>query len=124
MIKEKKESLSGEELCGGLLPDEFATYINYTRSLAFEDRPNYAYLRKLFRRPFRSRGYRYDNVFDWTEKRFMEIRGEANPPVPPPTELQKQKPKSPSPTTSRKGKARDGRRGRPQGIRKGGRRWS
>ena len=123
MIKDKKESLSGEELCKGLLPNEFATYINYTRSLPFEDKPDYEYLRRLFRRVFRSKGFRYDNVFDWTEKRFMEIRGEANPPVPP-TKLQKQKSKSPSTKTARKGKAQDGRRGRPQGIRKGGRRWS
>ncbi|KAL2129647.1 hypothetical protein VTI74DRAFT_7504 [Chaetomium olivicolor] len=32
MIKEEKESMSGEMLCEGALPAELATYINYTRS--------------------------------------------------------------------------------------------
>ena len=64
LIKNKKISLSGEKLCKGLLPDEFATYINYTRSLGFENKPNYVYLRKLFRRLFRSKGFKHDNVFD------------------------------------------------------------
>ncbi len=119
MIKEKKMSSSGERLCEGLLPAEFATYINYARSLGFEDRPDYAYLCKLFRRLFRSQGFKYDNVFDWTEKRFHEIHGKANQPVPPATE--KRKPRPPSPRTARKGLARGDRRGRPQGIRERGR---
>ncbi|KAK3899548.1 kinase-like domain-containing protein [Staphylotrichum tortipilum] len=72
-IKEMKEELSGEELCNGL-PGEFTTYINYTRGLAFDDRPDYAYLRRLFRRRFRSEGFKYDNFFDWTEKSFNETR--------------------------------------------------
>lgn len=78
LIKKTKTSLSGKQLCENLLPGEFATYIDYTRSLAFEDKPDYAYLRKLFRRLFTSKGFKYDNVFDWTEKRFYEIYGEAN----------------------------------------------
>ncbi len=82
MIKEKKESLSGENLCEGVLPDAFATYINYTRSLEFEHKPDYAYLRNLFRRLFISEGFKDDNVFDWTEKRFVEIHGKAGRTVP------------------------------------------
>ncbi|KAH8742322.1 casein kinase I isoform delta [Diaporthe sp. PMI_573] len=64
LIKEKKMSLSGEKPCEGLLPDEFTAYINYTRSSRFEEKPNYAYLRNLFRRLFRSRGFKYDNILD------------------------------------------------------------
>ena len=74
LVKNSKMSLSGENLCEDL-PEEFATYINYTRSLRFEEKPNYAYLRKLFRDVSRARGYKYDNIFDWTEKRFNEIHG-------------------------------------------------
>jgi len=114
MIKEKKESLSGEQLCKGLLPDEFATYINYTRSLGFEDKPDYRYLRELFRRVFRSRELRYDNVFDWTEKRFKEIYGDS-PAPPTPTESQKWKERTPR--TARKGMARG--RGRARRIQRG-----
>jgi hypothetical protein len=83
LIKEKKMNLSGEQLCESLLPGEFATYINYTRSLHFDDKPDYKYLRRLFRRLFISKGFKYDNVFDWTEKRFHEIYGETNRPTSP-----------------------------------------
>ncbi|KAH8759516.1 casein kinase I isoform delta [Diaporthe sp. PMI_573] len=76
LIKEKKTTLLVEELCVGL-PEEFATYLNYTRSLGFEDRPDYAYLRQLFRRLFQSKGFKYDNIFDWTEKRFHEMKSQA-----------------------------------------------
>jgi hypothetical protein len=78
LIKEKKVELSGKQLCQGVLPDEFATYIDYTRSLGFGDKPDYAYLRGLFRRLFVREGFEYDNVFDWTEKRFNEIYGKAD----------------------------------------------
>ena len=63
LLKEKKLSLSGEDLCD-VLPSEFATYINYTRSLRFNDKPDYSYLRGLFRRRFRSKGFKHDNIFN------------------------------------------------------------
>ncbi|KAH0496709.1 hypothetical protein TgHK011_004058 [Trichoderma gracile] len=87
LVKHMKTSLSAEELCAGL-PDAFAKYIDYTRSLRFEDKPNYAHLRQLFRRVFQSKGFKYDNIFDWTEKRFNEVHGlkdsdsEPQPPAP------------------------------------------
>ena len=76
LIKDSKMSLSGQDLCGDILPSEFATYINYTRLLGFNDKPDYSYIRKLFRRLFKSEGCKYDNVFDWTVKRFNEIQQE------------------------------------------------
>ena len=87
LLKEKKMSLSGKDLCGDALPGEFATYIDYTRSLGFDDKPNYSYLRELFRHRFRSEGFKHDNIFDWTEKRFMEVYPEVSqltPSVPAP----------------------------------------
>lgn len=60
-----------EALCKGF-PSEFATYLNYTRSLRFEDKPDYAYLKKLFRDLFVREGYQMDYVFDWTLKRIHE----------------------------------------------------
>ncbi|KAK3304812.1 casein kinase 1, delta [Chaetomium strumarium] len=53
---------------------KFATYINYTRGLAFDDKPDYLYLRRLFYRRFRAEGFTYDHVFDWTKKSFKEIQ--------------------------------------------------
>ncbi|KAG7287652.1 hypothetical protein NEMBOFW57_007165 [Staphylotrichum longicolle] len=81
-IKEIKESLSAEALYDGYLPGEFATYINYTRDLAFDDKPDYLYLRRPFYRRSRAEGFTYDHVFDWTEKLFKEMQSQANPPVP------------------------------------------
>ncbi|KAI0198973.1 hypothetical protein F4808DRAFT_232300 [Astrocystis sublimbata] len=80
LIKEMKMSLLGEELCDGLLLIEFAKYINYTRSVDARDKPNYRYLRNLFRNRFRSEGFEYDHVFDWTVKRFFELHGEGSVP--------------------------------------------
>ncbi|OAA45007.1 casein kinase I isoform delta [Metarhizium rileyi] len=76
LVKERKMNISAETLCRGL-PGEFVTYINYTRSLGFQDRPDYDYLRGIFRRLFSSSGFKYDHVYDWTEKMFYELRDEA-----------------------------------------------
>ncbi|KAF7302416.1 Kinase-like protein [Mycena chlorophos] len=50
------------------LPDEFAEYIEYTRALGFDEQPDYAYLRRLFRDVAAREGFEYDGVFDWTAK--------------------------------------------------------
>ncbi|KAL0242804.1 hypothetical protein GEMRC1_005367 [Eukaryota sp. GEM-RC1] len=55
-----------ETLCRGY-PQEFATYLNYTRALRFDDKPDYAYLRKLFRDLFNREGFQYDYIYDWTQ---------------------------------------------------------
>ena len=48
---------------------EFATYLNFCRSLRFEDKPDYPYLRELFRGLFHKLGYTYDYVFDCSAKK-------------------------------------------------------
>ena len=60
----KKMATSIESLCESH-PKEFASYFHYCRSLGFEDTPDYAYLRKLFRDLFLREGFQYDNMFDW-----------------------------------------------------------
>jgi hypothetical protein len=42
-------------LCKGF-PLEFVTYFQYCRSLRFDDKPDYSYLRKLFRDLFAREG--------------------------------------------------------------------
>lgn len=54
-----------EFLCRGF-SNEFAIYLNYCRSLRFDDKPDYSYLRKLFRDLFVREGFQYDYVFDWS----------------------------------------------------------
>lgn len=49
------------------LPDEFCRYLEYCRALAFEARPDYAYLRRLFRELFVRLEYRYDFAWDWQQ---------------------------------------------------------
>ena len=49
MLPEPQQtSLWLQLLCKGF-PLEFATYFQYCRSLRFDDKPDYSYLRKLFR---------------------------------------------------------------------------
>ncbi len=70
-ISEKKMATPVEVLCRGY-PSEFAHYLNYVRSLRFEDKPDYQYLRKLFRDLFLRENFQMDYVFDWTQKRIEE----------------------------------------------------
>jgi casein kinase 1 len=70
-ISEKKMATPVETLCKAF-PSEFSVYLNYVRSLRFEDKPDYQYLRKLFRDLFVREGYQMDYVFDWTIKRIHE----------------------------------------------------
>ena len=69
-ILEKKETINGEDLCSDL-PEEFNAYFNYIRSLEFEDKPNYSYLRKIFRDLFVREGFEYDHVYDWTILKYL-----------------------------------------------------
>jgi casein kinase I homolog HRR25 len=45
-------------------PKEFGMFLNYTRKLGFEDKPNYAYVHNLFCDLCIREGYQ-DDVFDW-----------------------------------------------------------
>ena len=46
---------AAQVLCKGF-PLEFVTYFQYCRSLRFDDKPDYSYLRKLFRDLFAREG--------------------------------------------------------------------
>uniref|UniRef100_A0A8C5WEL2 non-specific serine/threonine protein kinase n=1 Tax=Leptobrachium leishanense TaxID=445787 RepID=A0A8C5WEL2_9ANUR len=72
-ISEKKMSTPIEVLCKGY-PSEFSTYLNFCRSLRFDDKPDYSYLRQLFRNLFHRQGFSYDYVFDWNMLKFGAAR--------------------------------------------------
>ncbi|XP_061982405.1 casein kinase 1-like protein 2 [Populus nigra] len=78
-ISEKKVSTSIEVLCRGY-PTEFASYFHYCRSLRFDDKPDYAYLKRLFRDLFIREGFQFDYVFDWTILKYQQSQS-ANPPT-------------------------------------------
>lgn len=58
-------SVPVEIQCKGL-PIEFATYLNYCRSLKFDDKPDYPFLRRLFKDLYERLGFKTDYAYDWT----------------------------------------------------------
>ncbi|KAL8167581.1 LOW QUALITY PROTEIN: hypothetical protein V2J09_009080 [Rumex salicifolius] len=54
-------------------PSEFTSYFHYCRSLRFDDKPDYSYLKRLFRDLFIREGYQFDYVFDWTMLKYPQI---------------------------------------------------
>jgi serine/threonine protein kinase len=63
-IMEKKMTTPIDVLCKDF-PREFQTYFEYCRSLRFEDKPDYAYLKRLFRDLFACQTFEMDHQFDW-----------------------------------------------------------
>ena len=44
---------------------EFSTYLAYCRNLRFDEKPDYTYLRKLFKELFIIKRYILDYDYDW-----------------------------------------------------------
>ena len=64
-ISEKKLSTPIEVLTKGY-PSAFANYLKYTRALRFQDKPDYAYVNKLFQDLYAREFGSVDYVFDWS----------------------------------------------------------
>ncbi|URE37972.1 casein kinase [Musa troglodytarum] len=79
-ISEKKMLTSVEVLCRSY-PPEFVSYFHYCRSLRFEDKPDYSYLKRLFRDLYIREGHQFDYIFDWTILKHPQIG--ANPRTRP-----------------------------------------
>lgn len=58
-IKDKKVATTIESLTRGL-PEEFNIYLQYCRNLKFEERPDYNYMRKIFKDLMYKSGHDYD----------------------------------------------------------------
>lgn len=80
-ISEKKMSTSIEVLCESY-PSEFASYFRYCRSLCFDDKPDYAYLKRIFRDLFVRESFQFDYIFDWTLLKYQRARSSAADPCP------------------------------------------
>lgn len=63
-IKEKKQQTPLEELCFGY-PDAWKTFLQIARGLAFQERPDYEALRKLFSDLRHQHGPAQDHGFEW-----------------------------------------------------------
>jgi len=80
-ISEKKMSTPIEVLCKSH-PSEFASYFHYCRSLCFEDKPDYAYLKRIFRDLFVRESFQFDYIFDWTPLKYQRAQSYAANPCP------------------------------------------
>ncbi|ODN93518.1 CK1/CK1 protein kinase [Cryptococcus wingfieldii CBS 7118] len=76
----KKSETTLEYLCQDL-PEEFATYMTYCRSLKFDDEPDYDHCRGLFRQVFEREGFEDDGVYDWAASE-LELDIWENEPSP------------------------------------------
>ena len=63
-ICEKKKETSAKDLCSGF-PNEFETFVQYTRNLQFTEVPNYNYLRSLLKTIIKKSGFTIDFYYDW-----------------------------------------------------------
>lgn len=83
-IGETKRHTPIEILCEGF-PEEFATYLRYVRHIDFFENPDYAYLIKIFVDLYESRGYVWDEKFDWHNKT-IPSKFTDTPNIPPPSQ--------------------------------------
>lgn len=96
-VRARKSEVPPSILCDGF-PDEFATMLQYTRSLQFTQQPDYAYIRSLLQTISARESYIGKHVFDWVsrevqckpgdDERVMteaaECQAEPEPLAPPP----------------------------------------
>lgn len=79
-IMEKKMNTSVDVLCRGF-PAELANYINMVKALKFEDKPDYAFLRRMLKEVFIREGFEYDYLFDWTLLNYSSSRAARPRPI-------------------------------------------
>lgn len=95
---EMKKSMTPQVLFEGL-PQTFADYMTYVKSLSYCQMPDYAYLQQSLRHLAEQEGIEYDNVYDWTERLYLESKMRED---------------GAEPATRKPGK-RKSRRGKPKG---------
>lgn len=61
---DKKLSIPLDKLCSDL-PDEFKQLLMYSRTLEFEERPDYGYLKTLFKNVMERERYEMDYNYSW-----------------------------------------------------------
>ncbi|XP_020872652.1 casein kinase 1-like protein 4 isoform X3 [Arabidopsis lyrata subsp. lyrata] len=76
-ICEKKISTPIGVLCKNH-PVEFASYFHYCHTLTFDQRPDYGFLKLLFRDLFLREGYELDFIYDWTIIKYQQAQKTKN----------------------------------------------
>ena len=49
------------------LPKEFIEFVNYIKNLAFDEKPNYQYLKSILGNIYENHNYSYDTIYDFTD---------------------------------------------------------
>ena len=55
--------------------EEFATFLRYARTLQFDESPNYAHLKGLFKGLMKRSGWACDWEFDWLDVSHVSLTG-------------------------------------------------
>jgi casein kinase I homolog HRR25 len=56
------------DLLGSVCPNEFSVFLSYTRTLRFNEKPDYTYLRKIFHKLLMREEYQYEHMFaQWSD---------------------------------------------------------
>ncbi len=112
-IKLTKRDTVIRDLCKDT-PEEFVTYLEYCRKLSFEEKPDYSYLRRLFRDLFFKQNYECDFTYDWMlkkraagedkpEKSVSKVPGTTKTPAVPLKEDQLKSPRAKAGTPGKAG---------------------
>ncbi|CEG38623.1 ck1 ck1 ck1-d protein kinase [Plasmopara halstedii] len=113
-IMEKKMNTPIEVLCKGY-PAEFRAYFEYCRALRFDDKPDYAYLKRLFKELFFRKGFQFDAMFDWTVLNLRSGRRERGTSGEAERSARADSRQEVARADSRQDASRDGRQVTPQG---------
>jgi len=79
-MKEKYEKIMEKKIATPVdvltkhFPEEFASFINYTRDLKFDDRPDYGFLKRLMKTITEGEKIEFDYCFDWVIKKQETVR--------------------------------------------------
>ena len=75
-ILEKKKEISTEELCKNF-PQQFFEFLDYAKTLEYEENPNYEMLKKKFLSLLNDRKSQFDYIYDWTTEEDLNYRLEG-----------------------------------------------
>ena len=77
---ERKQATHPEQLCRGY-PSEFRDFFAHCSAMGFEDRPDYRYLKRIFKDLFDRQGFVDDGLYDWDILKKQQEQGVAGSSV-------------------------------------------
>lgn len=80
-ILERKQATHPEQLCRGY-PSEFRDFFAHCSAMGFEDRPDYRYLKRIFKDLFDRQGFVDDGLYDWDILKKQQEQGVPGSVVP------------------------------------------